>query len=104
METFKIEIQEILARVVEVQADNIHDAFSKVDDRYKKAEIVLDYNDFAEVNFADIDSHSKKDEINELIRGIIDHLYLDEKKHFEESDNPENHIFLKLERLKALVD
>jgi hypothetical protein len=104
MKTFKIEIQELLARVVEVQAENIQEAFSKVNDQYKKVEIVLDYNDFAEVNFIDIKSQSKKDEINMLIKGIIDYLYSNEKKYFEESSNPENNIFQKLERLKSLVE
>jgi hypothetical protein len=103
MEIFKIEIQELLARVVDVQAENIQEAFSKVNDQYKKAEIVLDYNDFGEVNFIDIMSLSKKDEMNMLIKEIIDYLYMDEQKHFEESNNPENHIFQKLERLKLLV-
>lgn len=104
MNTFKIEIQELLARVVEVQAKNIQEAFSQVKDQYIKAQIVLDYNDFAEVNFTDNNSKSKRDEINMLIKGIIDYLYVDEQKHFEESDNPENHIFQKLERLKSLID
>ena len=39
-----------------------------------------------------------------LIKGIIDYMYTDEQKHFLESENPENHIFPKLERLKSLVD
>lgn len=104
METFKIEVQELLTRVVEVQSENIQEAFSKVHDQYKKAEIVLDYNDFTEVNFTDINSPSKKDEMNALIKEIINYLYADEQKHFEESDNSENHVFKKIERLKSLVD
>ncbi len=103
METFKIEIQELLARVVEVQASNIEEAFSKVNDQYEKAEIVLDYNDFAEVNFTDINSQSKQNEINMLIKEIIDYLYKDEQKRFEESNKLQNHIFQKLKRLKLLI-
>ncbi|MDX2189224.1 MAG: DpnD/PcfM family protein [Bacteroidota bacterium] len=104
METFKIEIQELLARVVEIQAENIQEAFSKVNEQYKKAEIVLDYNDFAEVNLTDINSQSKSDEINSLTKEVINYLYSDEQKHFEESNQPQNHIFEKLERLKILID
>jgi hypothetical protein len=104
METFKIEIQELLTRVVEVQAENRQEAFSKVYQLYKEAEIVLDYNDFAELNFIDVNTVSKADEINSIIKEVIDYLYADEKKHFEESTNPENHIFKKIERLKSLVD
>lgn len=104
METFKIEIQELLARVVEVQAENIQEAFSKVNKQYIKAEIVLDYNDFAEVNFTDINSQSKTDKISSLIKEVINYLYSDEQKHFEESNQPQNHIFEKLEQLKSLID
>lgn len=104
METFKIEIQELLARVVEVQADNIQEAFSNVNEQYKKAEIVLDYNDFYEVTFTDINSQSKTDKINSLIKEVINYLYSDEQKHFEESNQPLNHIFEKIEQLKSLID
>jgi hypothetical protein len=104
MGTYKIEIQEFLAKVVEVQAENISEAFSKVNDQYKKAEIVLDYNDFVEVDFIDINTQSKSDKIKNLMKEVVDYLYNDEKKHFEETDNPENHIYTKLERLKALLE
>lgn len=104
METFKIEIQELLARVVEVQAVDLKEAFSIVNEQYEKAEIVLDYNDFAELNFIDANSQSKKDEMNMLIKEIIEYQYADEQKHYEEFDKPENHIFLKLQRLKTIVD
>jgi hypothetical protein len=62
MKTFKIEIQELLARVIEVQAENATEAFSKVNELYFKTEIVLDYNDFVEVNFIEINSESNEDE------------------------------------------
>lgn len=104
METFKIEIQELLARVVDIEANNKNEAISKVNELYKKAEIVLDYNDFVEVDFIDINSQSKNDEKNKLISKVIDYLYSDEKKHFEELDKPEDHIFLKLKRLKEISD
>lgn len=39
-----------------------------------------------------------------LTREVIDYLYKDEKKHFEEcGDNPNDHIFLKLKRLSELI-
>jgi hypothetical protein len=44
-----------------------------------------------------------EDEKNMLIHDVIEYLYEDEKKHFEELDKPNNHIFLKLERLKMLM-
>ncbi len=104
METFKIEIQEFLARVVEVEATNFQEAMTNVQERYKKAEIVMDYNDFVEVNFIDINTQTKNDEMKMLINDVVEYLYNHEKKHFEESEEPENHIFSKLERLKYLLD
>lgn len=104
MKTFKIKIQELFTRIVEVQADNIQEAFSKANEQCKKSEILLDYNDFYEVNFSDINSQSKRDEISSITKEVIDYLYIDEQKHFEESNKPENHIFEKLERLKSLIN
>jgi hypothetical protein len=46
METFKIEVQEFLSRIVEIEAKNIDEAISKVKDMYQNEEIVLDSEDF----------------------------------------------------------
>ena len=45
METFKIEIQEFLSRIIEVEAENIDEAISKTKEIYQKVGIVLDYDD-----------------------------------------------------------
>ena len=104
METFKIEIQELLCRVEEVQAKSYEAALTMLTEQYKKAEIVLDYNDFAEVNFINVDKQSKADEITQLTKEVIGYLYKDEQKHFKELSEPEDHIFKKLERLRLLID
>lgn len=46
IKTYKIEIQEFLSRIVEVEAVNIEEAIKKVKQAYSKEEIVLDYNDY----------------------------------------------------------
>lgn len=46
METFKIEVQEFLSRIVEIEAKNIDEAISKVKVMYQNEEIVLDNEDF----------------------------------------------------------
>jgi hypothetical protein len=103
METYKIEVQEFLARVVKIEANSIIDAISIIEEKYKKTEIVLDYNDFVEVNFVDINSQSKDDEKGKIVNEIIDYLFEKEKKHFEEFiTEPENHIYKKLLRLREL--
>ena len=103
MRKYKIEIQEFLAKVVEIQAENISEAFLKVNEQYKKAEIVLDYNDFVEVDFIDINTQSKSDEIKKLMKDVVNYFYTNEKKHLEDNNNSENHIYTKLERLKTLL-
>jgi len=104
MEKFKIEVQVLLARTVEVKEKNVFDAISKVNEQYKKAEIALDYNDFIGVDFIDVNSQGGNDEKNNLMKEIIDYIYADEVRHFEEMDEIDNHIFSKLERLKVLLD
>lgn len=102
METFKIEVQEVLSRIVEVEAKSVEDAVDQVYEQYKKAEIVLDYTDLVEM---DVFSQASKEEKNNLIKEIVDYLFEEERKHFEEFDvKPDTHIFLKLKRLKELVD
>lgn len=46
MNKFKIEIQETLQRVVEVEADSLEEALDQVDSMYQNEEIVLGEHDF----------------------------------------------------------
>lgn len=43
---FKVEVQEVLSRIVEIEAKNVDDAILKVKKRYQNEEIVLDSDDF----------------------------------------------------------
>ncbi len=99
MEIFKIEVQELLSRTINIQADNLEEAISIVNKMYKQEEIVLDYSD---LKIQDIIPHSLITEKEQLISDIIDYLYHDEEKHFDELGEPNDHIFLKLKRLKVL--
>ena len=100
MEIFKIQIQEILSKTIDVQAQNIKEAISSVNEMYKSEKIILDYTDLSAHNILPVELIEEKDN---LIKDIVDYLYLDEKTHFEELDKPNDHIFLKLERLKSLI-
>jgi hypothetical protein len=51
METFKIEVKETLSRVIEIEANSADEAFSKLQDLYKKEEIVLDSDDYVQTEF-----------------------------------------------------
>jgi hypothetical protein len=46
METFKIEIQEFLSKIIEIEAKNIEEAVTKVKNLYQNEEIVLDFQDY----------------------------------------------------------
>jgi hypothetical protein len=101
---FEIEIQEILCRVVKIKAKSYNSALDKIREKYTKCEIVLDYNDFVDVSYQDINKQSAEDEKNKLILEIIDYLYNDEKTHYLASSETarKNHIHCKLKRLKTL--
>ena len=51
MKIYKIEIEELLQKVVEVEADSLDEAIDKVHNAYRNEEYVLDYNDFKGVEF-----------------------------------------------------
>lgn len=46
MKTFKIEIQEFLSKIIEVEASNIDEAIKNVKELYFNEEIVLTGNEF----------------------------------------------------------
>ena len=49
MKTFKIEIEETLQRIIEVQAVDKHKALEKIHEMYNEGALVLDYSDFKSV-------------------------------------------------------
>lgn len=51
MSKYKVEVVETLVRVVEVEAAGEDEALAKVHDAYKHEEIVLDADDFLDVEF-----------------------------------------------------
>lgn len=50
MQKFEVEIEEILQRIVTVEADSKEEAIRIVKEKYRNEEIVLDESDFKEVN------------------------------------------------------
>ncbi len=46
MMTYKIEIQELLSKIIEVEANDVGEAIFKAKEMYRKEEIVLDYSDY----------------------------------------------------------
>ena len=63
MKNYEIEIEEILQRVVKVKADSLEEAIDKVEERYRKEQYVLDYNDFKGVEFRDLKMNKRSNKI-----------------------------------------
>jgi hypothetical protein len=51
MKTYKIEVKETLSRIIEIDANSIDEALDDVKKIYKKEEIILNSDDFIEVEF-----------------------------------------------------
>lgn len=45
---FKVEIKEVLSKIIEVEAENTANAIQIITEKYKSEEIVLDSSDFVE--------------------------------------------------------
>ncbi len=106
MRTFEFEIQEILSRTIKIKANNEDEAYQKLREMYLNEKIILDSSDYMGFKIQRILSLDEELEKDNLIAEIIDYLYRDEKKHYEEfpqEERPQNHIFLKIERLKKLI-
>jgi len=100
---YSIKIEEKLSRVVTVKAKAIEEAIDLVEDMYRKEEIVLDYSDF----HGDLTIEKKEDIFDSrkdfLINELIQYLIKDEEKHYEELQEPNDHIYLKLLELKEYI-
>lgn len=54
---YKIEIEELLQRVVEIEAENVNEAIRIAKEKYRKEEYVLDENDFKGVKFSEYEDN-----------------------------------------------
>lgn len=54
MERFNIEIEELLQKVVTVEAENREEAIKLIKEEYKNENIILDENDFKGVSFKNV--------------------------------------------------
>ena len=54
MDTYNIEITEVLQRVIKIEANSREEAIKLAKEKYQNEEIVLDYNDFVDVNIKNV--------------------------------------------------
>jgi hypothetical protein len=58
MQKFKITIEEVLAKEVEVEAKNVSDAIDIVKKQYRNGDVVLSADDFVDVDFLIEEKHA----------------------------------------------
>lgn len=104
MKEFKIEIIEKLSETLNIKANSIDEALSKVNELYKNEQVILDASNHIDTEIREYNENDFNDLKNHLTQEIIDYLIDDERKHFEEFETPpDDHIYLKLEKLKKLI-
>lgn len=54
MKQYKVEIEEVLQRRITIDAENREEAIRIAKEKYRNEEIILDYNDFKDVNFRSV--------------------------------------------------
>lgn len=100
MKKFEIQVTEKLSRNIKIEAISEIEAIEEITKRYNNQDIVLDYNDFKELMI-----YRKGDDLKSLLEVVIEYLFEDEKRNFEEEDElSENHIYLILVKIKKLLD
>jgi len=98
-----IRITEILSRVITLDALSVEEAILKAKDLYKEEKIVLDYTDFDGNVIIKKDEGCYLSKKDLLISKVINYLIEDDKKHYEESGKPQNHIYLTLLKLQSYL-
>lgn len=105
MKVFKIEIKETLSEIIDIKANTIDEAIFKTHQLYSNEEIILGAENHVDTEIVEFNHEISLDQKSILINDVIEYLLEDEKKHFEEFDSPpENHIYLKLVKLKQLLN
>lgn len=103
MAKYKIEIKELLCKIVDIEANSEFEAISKVKKLYADEKIVLTANEYCDTEITLYQDKYLSTDKKILINEVIDYLLEQEKKHYEEFDDKhQNHIYLKLLKLKEL--
>lgn len=55
MAKFQIEVKEVSARVIEIEAEGLLEALALVEEQWDKGEIILDAEDFCDVTFEELE-------------------------------------------------
>lgn len=61
MKTYKIEVEEILQNVYDIEANSLEEAIDIAEEKYRSEEIILDYNALKETNFREFKDEIEKE-------------------------------------------
>jgi L-lactate utilization protein LutC len=61
MKTYKIEVEEIMQNVYDIEANSLEEAINIAEEKYRNQKIVLDYNALKETNFREFKDEIEKD-------------------------------------------
>ena len=61
MKTYKIEVEEIMQNVYDIEANSLEEAINIAEEKYHNKKIVLDYNALKETNFREFKDEIEKD-------------------------------------------
>ena len=61
MKTYKIEVEEIMQNVYDIEANSLEEAINIAEEKYRNQKIVLDYNAIKETNFREFKDEIEKD-------------------------------------------
>lgn len=62
MKTYKVEIEEILQNVYDIEANSLEEAINIAEERYRKEEYILEAEDLKKTNFREYQDEVARDE------------------------------------------
>lgn len=62
MKTYKVEIEEILQNVYDIEANSLEEAINIAEERYRKEEYILEAEDLKKTNFREYQDETTRDE------------------------------------------
>jgi len=98
-----IKITEVLSKIITIDSSSVEEAIGIVEDMYRNEEIVLDYSDFNDAVIVEKKENNFNSKKDFLINEVIRYLIKDEKRHYEESEESSNHIYLTLLELQKYI-
>lgn len=102
MKIFEIELEEVYHRSVKISAPDYEAALVKARRVFELERMTLESGDLLKRKIRAVSTTDRKDA---LMKEILEYIYDEEERHFEEccEEESEDHIFLKIKELHWLI-